>query len=161
MSPDNCPPECGHETFEYCAAAGTHCDKHCVCQCYMCRAEHGVRRARVAEAAPTAARPATVDVDVLRCKDCGNEGTDFYYDTDPAGLPAMRNRKGEIVTCSMGSVMTGEPGAERCIKCGSLNVEFTGKTTPVPADATPPPHPQQGTGTPGERPWISATHSGP
>jgi len=36
---DCCPKDCAHETFEYCAASGTHCDKHCVCRCYDCVAE--------------------------------------------------------------------------------------------------------------------------
>lgn len=36
-SPDNCPPGCSHETFHYCGEAGTHCDRHCVCACRMCR----------------------------------------------------------------------------------------------------------------------------
>jgi hypothetical protein len=36
-----CTPGCGHRSFEYCGESGTHCDKHCVCPCRMCRDEHG------------------------------------------------------------------------------------------------------------------------
>ncbi len=36
---ENCPRTCGHETFHYCGAVGTHCDKHCVCSCRLCADE--------------------------------------------------------------------------------------------------------------------------
>lgn len=31
-----CPKGCKHETYHYCNAVGTHCDKHCVCACQGC-----------------------------------------------------------------------------------------------------------------------------
>jgi len=36
---EDCPRNCKHETFHYCAAVGTHCDKHCVCSCSACVAD--------------------------------------------------------------------------------------------------------------------------
>lgn len=33
---DKCPPQCKHETFEYCGKSGTHCDTHCICDCRTC-----------------------------------------------------------------------------------------------------------------------------
>lgn len=36
MSADDCPKDCNHDTFDYCADSGTHCGKHCVCPCLMC-----------------------------------------------------------------------------------------------------------------------------
>jgi hypothetical protein len=33
---ENCPEGCGHETFHYCGAEGTHCDIHCICSCSPC-----------------------------------------------------------------------------------------------------------------------------
>lgn len=36
---ENCPKNCKHETFHYCATAGTHCDKHCACSCTSCVAD--------------------------------------------------------------------------------------------------------------------------
>lgn len=36
-----CSLACKHRTFEYCGESGTHCDKHCLCPCHLCRKEHG------------------------------------------------------------------------------------------------------------------------
>jgi hypothetical protein len=36
-----CTLACKHRTFEYCGESGTHCDKHCLCPCRLCRDEHG------------------------------------------------------------------------------------------------------------------------
>ena len=41
MKLDNCPSGCGHKSFHYCVR-GTHCDKHCVCPCHMCKGAPGV-----------------------------------------------------------------------------------------------------------------------
>lgn len=52
-------------------------------------------------------------VDAWRCTRCGNQGTRFYYDTNPHG-------KKPIHTCLMGVETTGEPGAVRCMDCDAM-----------------------------------------
>jgi hypothetical protein len=50
----------------------------------------------------------------MRCKACGSSSVG--YDVNPHNLPVIH-------TCLMGCKVTGEPGAERCNDCGSLDVE--------------------------------------
>jgi protein gp37 len=53
----------------------------------------------------------------VRCDDCGH--TEAFYDTNPDGLPAIKNRDGTDLTCLMGVPVTGEPGDTRCRRCKS------------------------------------------
>jgi len=39
---DNCPKGCKHRTFHFCMESGTHCDKHCICLCYLCVEERAI-----------------------------------------------------------------------------------------------------------------------
>jgi hypothetical protein len=55
-------------------------------------------------------------VDAYKCS-CGNRGTEFYYDTNPRHLPA---HDPDFQSCSFGAIMTGEPGAVRCMECDGL-----------------------------------------
>ncbi len=61
------------------------------------------------------------------CGVCGSE--DIYYDTNPHNLPPLTNGDGTPYRCLMGVIQTGEPGAERCRACGSLDVELLGCIT--------------------------------
>ena len=53
----------------------------------------------------------------MRCRACGSWRV--YYDPNPNDLPV-------IGTCLMGAPQTGEPGAERCGDCGSLDIDMPG-----------------------------------
>jgi protein gp37 len=57
----------------------------------------------------------------MRCVACG--ALDVGYDTNPHNLTPLRDGNGQPIRCAMGVEMTGEPGAERCNKCQSLDVE--------------------------------------
>jgi protein gp37 len=57
-----------------------------------------------------------------RCKVC--RSSDIGYDPNPKDLPAANP---ERPTCLMGCTLTGEPGAERCNRCQSLEVELLSK----------------------------------
>lgn len=56
-------------------------------------------------------------IEPMHCAACGSE--QIAYDTNPHGLPLTH-------TCIMGADQTGEPGAERCVDCGSLDVVMPG-----------------------------------
>lgn len=61
-------------------------------------------------------------IEPMRCGGCGS--FNISYDTNPQGLPPLLNSNGDPYRCLMGVVQTGEPGAERCNQCQSLNIEF-------------------------------------
>jgi hypothetical protein len=54
-----------------------------------------------------------LEFDECVCNACGSKNVG--YDVNPHGLPVIH-------TCLMGCDVTGEPGAERCNDCGSLDV---------------------------------------
>lgn len=56
-------------------------------------------------------------IEPMYCAACGSE--QIVYDTNPHGLAVTH-------TCIMGAGQTGEPGAERCVDCGSLDVVMPG-----------------------------------
>lgn len=47
------------------------------------------------------------------CKKCGS--TNIIYDPNPHGLPVIKQ-------CQFGADLTGEPGAEKCADCDSLEI---------------------------------------
>jgi protein gp37 len=52
-----------------------------------------------------------------RCRECGS--TAAYYDNNPDNLPPFPARP----VCLMGATNTGEPGASRCVKCDSRDLD--------------------------------------
>lgn len=66
----------------------------------------------------------------MRCGACGSMA--IRYDTNPKGLPTIDSPVHATVegrpvpqapgACMLGAPLTGEPGAERCVKCDSLAV---------------------------------------
>jgi protein gp37 len=67
----------------------------------------------------------------MRCRACGSMAV--RYDANPKGLPTIDSPARAIIagrpvphspgTCLLGAPLTGDPGAERCMKCDSLDVQ--------------------------------------